>query len=163
MTTVRMQLITLGGLLALSNAAFSAPKSDQAFLTDAIQGDLAEVQMGKLAVSKGQAGVKDFGETLVDDHTKAMKEATALAESMKVAVPTSPKPDAQQMYEMLSKLNGAEFERQFIAHMIEGHQKEIATYTEQTKGNKDSDVTQLATETLPTLQKHLQIAQSLRK
>jgi hypothetical protein len=39
-----MQLIPLGGLLAFSNVGFSAPKSDQAFLTDAIQGDLAEVQ-----------------------------------------------------------------------------------------------------------------------
>ena len=47
--------------------------------------------------------------------------------------------------------------------MIEGHQKEIATFSEQAKGSNESDVTELAAKTLPTLQKHLQIAQSLQK
>ena len=101
----KLQLAGVGALaLALSSGAIGAPKSDQAFLTDAIQGDLAEVQMGKLAVNKGLSeGVKEFGITLADDHTKALEEAAALAKTKQIAIPTSPKPDAQKMYEMLSK------------------------------------------------------------
>jgi putative membrane protein len=145
---------------AISTSVFAAPKSDDAFLGEAIQGDLAEIQMGKLAMSKGQdEDVKDFGETLSNDHSKALQEASALAKRLGVAAPTAPKPDAQQMYEMLSKLSGTEFDRQFVAHMIAAHRKEIAAFSEQTKGGKDSDVTKLAVKTLPILEKHLEIAQ----
>jgi putative membrane protein len=134
------------------------------FLADAIQGDLAEIQMGKLAMSKGQdADVKDFGKTLTEDHSKGLQEASTLAKRLHGTVPAAPKPDAEQMYQMLSKLSGAEFDRQFIDHMAAAHRKEIATFTEQSKGDSNSDVTKLAAKTLPTLMKHLEIAQEALK
>src|SRR3970040_2062760 len=46
----------------------------------AIQGDISQVQLGKLAMSNGNSeAVKAYGETVSTDHTKAMQEATALA------------------------------------------------------------------------------------
>ena len=49
--------------------AVSAGRADQKFIDDAIQGNLAEVQMGQLAQQKPQSQeVKSYGEMLVTDH-----------------------------------------------------------------------------------------------
>jgi putative membrane protein len=56
-------------LLGFATAAVSADRADQKFIDDAIQGNLAEVQMGQLAQQKPQSQeVKSYGEMLVTDH-----------------------------------------------------------------------------------------------
>jgi putative membrane protein len=54
--------------------------SEQQFMTEAIQGDLAEVKMGKLAQEKGQSDrVKEFGKMLEQDHSEHLQKAQQLA------------------------------------------------------------------------------------
>ena len=49
-------------------------KADQNFMNDAVQGDLSEIKMGKLAQQKGQSqGVKQFGQMLEQDHSQIYK------------------------------------------------------------------------------------------
>ena len=62
----------------------------------------------------------------------------------------------------MSKLNGAAFDKAFAAHMVADHKKDIAAYQKASK-SKNQQVAGYAGETLPTLQKHLQTAQSLQK
>jgi putative membrane protein len=132
------------------------------FLMDAAKGDNAEIMMGKLAQQKAQsASVKKFGQTLVTDHTRAKDEVATLATSMSVSMPSDVKPDAQQAYDKLAQTSGAEFDRLFVAHMIEDHQKDIAAFTNEAKA-RDGKVSTLAAKQLPTLKKHLSIAQSLQ-
>ena len=46
----------------------------------AIKGDSSEVTIGQLAITKGASDpVKAFGQTLIDDHSKAKAEASAVA------------------------------------------------------------------------------------
>src|SRR5579863_7924420 len=48
---------------------------DKKFLRDAAMGQLTEIQMGKLAADKGSTdAVKQYGQKLVDDHTKASED-----------------------------------------------------------------------------------------
>ena len=54
-----------------------------------------------------------------------------------------------------------EFDRQFAKEMVEDHQKDIAAFQ---KASSMSDAAGMfAKDTLPTLQHHLQMAQSLNK
>src|SRR5579875_3864933 len=63
----------------------SATAADKAFLTDAIQGDAAEVKFGELAEKNGGSNAaKSFGKTLVTDHTKAGDQAKATAREVGV-------------------------------------------------------------------------------
>ena len=56
---------------AFAQGAQTATKEDQTFVTKAIEGNLAEISMGKLAQEKGQSqDVKNFGAMLVHDHTE---------------------------------------------------------------------------------------------
>jgi putative membrane protein len=63
-------------VLSPSTAAPRAKSSDQRFMTEAIQGDLSEVKMGKLAQEKGQGDhVKQFGKMLEQDHSEHLQQA----------------------------------------------------------------------------------------
>lgn len=139
-------------------------QSGQTFLEHAIGGDLAEVQLGKLAQEKGGSqGVRDFGKTLETDHSAAQQKASELAQSMGVTPPGTPPKKAQRDYDKLSKLSGAKFDREFLRHAVRDHKRDIAQYTKESKRQSDGQVAQLAQDTLPTLEKHLQMAESLEK
>jgi putative membrane protein len=61
----------------------------------------------------------------------------------------------------MSKLFGDAFDKQFASHMVMDHKKDIKEYQADTK-NKDATA-DYASQTLPTLQKHLETAESLTK
>lgn len=139
-----------------------ASKADQAFLKEGIRGDLTEVKMGELAQQKGQSdSVKTFGETLVTDHGDHAKKLQALAQQMNAQAPTEPSAKQQADYDKFSKLSGAQFDREFAKHMVMDHKKDIAKY--QAEAKKTGPLAELAKETVPTLQKHLKMAQALEK
>jgi putative membrane protein len=70
MTRKWITLITLAAaLLGGGIAATAADKASEKFIKEAIEGNLAEVAVGKLAQEKGQSdGVRAFGAQLVNDH-----------------------------------------------------------------------------------------------
>src|SRR5205085_3713065 len=102
-------------------------QADQRFIKEAIEGNLAEVQMGQLAQKNGASqGVKDFGQMLVTDHSQANTKATSVASSLKVTPPKEPNAKQKKEYEKMSKLNGELFDKDFAAHMVMDHKKDIA-------------------------------------
>jgi putative membrane protein len=149
---------------AAQNAAAQPTKEDQAFMMKAIQGNLAEIEMGKLAQQKAQSQeVKDFGAMLVQDHTAANDKAMNLARQLNITPPTETSKKNMEVHDRLSKLDGARFDQEFTTHMVSDHKEDIADYTKQSKMKAGDPTVSLATETLPVLQKHLQTAQSLEK
>lgn len=134
------------------------------FLTDAIRGDNAEIKAGQAAQSMGSSqGVKDFGKMLVDDHTKARDQATQVAKALNVPVPTDTPPEADKELNMTMGMSGAAFDKDFIAMEVKDHKKDIEKFQAEANSGDPSQVTDLAKQTLPTLKKHLQTAQSLQK
>ena len=150
------------GAASAQEVALATSTPESKFLTDAIRGDIAEVKMGELAQMKGQSeGVREFGEMLVEDHTKAQKKTADLAKEMNVTAPTQPTAEQTAKHDALARLSGAEFDRQFAAEMVKGHQEEIAKYEKQAQSG-DSKVAELAEDLLPTLKQHLAAAQRLQ-
>ena len=147
-------------VLLVSSAAGAAPASK--FLHDAIQGDNSETRLGTLIAARGSsAEVRSFGRTLVRDHSTARVQAAALARRMRVSVPTSIMPEARTEYAKLQRLRGRAFDREVRRYMINDHREDIAKFEAQTR-NGDRQTAALARAQLPTLRKHLRIAQSLR-
>lgn len=79
---------------------------------------------------------------------------------MHVSVPTAMMPEARSEYGKLQRMRGREFDREVKRYMIEDHQKDIADFEDQAK-NGDRQTAALARAQLPTLRKHLRIAQGL--
>ena len=68
--------------------AMTTRVNDKKFVKDAAIGGLTEVELGKLAAQKGSSdAVKQFGQKLVDDHTKANDELKQIASSENIQVP----------------------------------------------------------------------------
>ncbi|WOH53600.1 DUF4142 domain-containing protein [Bradyrhizobium sp. sBnM-33] len=146
--------------LFLATSAYAAEKPSQSFLKKAIQGNYAEIEMGKLAQQNGQSdNVKNFGQMLQADHTAANEKAADAAKSMGVTPPDGPNAKQRADYEKMSKMSGAQFDRHFATHMIADHQKDIAEYK---KASKNADAAgDYAKGSIPVLQKHLETAKSL--
>ena len=142
--------------------ALAQDSPDAKFLTDAVRGDVAEVKMGELAQQRGTSeAVREFGKMLVEDHSSAMKKTAELAKDLNVIPPAQPSAEQMQKHDALARLSGAEFDRQFAAEMVKGHQEEIAKYEKQAASG-DSKVAKLAEDLLPVLEEHLMAAQRLQ-
>lgn len=148
-------------LLASTSAVTMAASADSTFLRNAIRGDIAEVEMGQLAMQKSQdADVKALGQMLVTDHGQAKTEAETVAKTLKVHVPTTANKQQTAEYRKLSGLSGKAFDKEFANFMVAAHNKDIAMFQTEAKSG-DGEAAQLAQKTVPTLQHHLAMAQSL--
>ena len=108
-----------------------------------------------------RAEQKAFGQQLVTDHNDANSKATAVAKDLGVDPPQEPSKKQKADYEKLSKLSGDAFDKQFAKHMVADHKKDIAEYKADSK--KKDPTASYASDSLPVLQKHLDMAQTLAK
>jgi putative membrane protein len=151
-----------GDTAAATKEGAALARSDRKFIEAAAMGGMAEVELGKLAQQKGSSEqVKQFGTRMVEDHGKANDELKQLAQIKGISVPAAPDKSHAREIDKLNKLSGAEFDRQYMAHMLSDHRKDVSEFKKASEGAKDSDVKAFAGKTLPTLQEHLKLAQSL--
>ena len=156
-TSSRMAATPVG---ARETAALSS--NDSHFLMEAAQGGQAEVKLGQLAAERAASSdVKQFGQRMVDDHTRANQELMRIAGNKNVDLPQQPNAEQQETYDRLSKLSGAAFDRAYMSDMLKDHEKDVADFDKTSKQASDTDVKAFATQTLPTLQEHLQIARTI--
>jgi putative membrane protein len=140
----------------------TTPISNQEFVTQAAQGNLAEIQLGQLAQKKAASTeVKQYGQQMITDHTQAHNQLKQLAAQKKLTVPQSVSEQDKQVAEKLSKLSGPNFDQAYMNQMVQDHQKTISLFQREAEQGQDPDLKAFATKTLPTLQQHLQQAQSL--
>ncbi len=134
--------------------------ADQQFMMKAAQGGMAEVELGRLAKDHASnQAVKDFGQQMVDDHSKANDELKDLASRKSVTLPTDVNAKDKATMDRLSKMNGAAFDRAYMRDMVMDHKKDVAEFQKEANSGMDPDVKSWAAKTLPTLQHHLQMAQ----
>jgi putative membrane protein len=154
-------VVVVAALTVSSAAALAVDQGSQKFIKEAIEGNLAEVAVGKLAQEKGQSeGVRTFGGHLVTDHGASNEKATAVAKMIGVTPPTEPNRKQKAVYDKLSKLSGDKFDREFAKAMVDDHKNDIREFEKEAK-KKNDPAADFANETLPTLRKHLDMALAL--
>jgi len=167
-----MASLTASAQPAVGQSSRAAPPSSQPssvqlaeeskFLQEAIRGNTAEVKMGELAKERAQSkDVRDYGQMLIDDHSKGNKKATEIARRMNISAPTEESAEQKQERDAMAKLSGSEFDTTFLSHMVQDHQEDIAKYTAQAQNGDSSKITDFANDSLPTLKEHLSKAQSI--
>lgn len=143
--------------------AGSSDAADNAFMKKAAADGMAEVAMGRMALTKSKdAEVKQLAQRIVSDHTKADNELKSIAQDKNVKLPTSPDASERKTSAALEKKSGTAFDKAWTEHMVTDHKKAIALFTKTSNdANADSDVRNFAQQTLPVLRNHLEMAQSL--
>jgi putative membrane protein len=131
-------------------------------LKKAAQGGMAEVELGQLAVQKASSDqVKQFGQRMVDDHSKANDQLKQLAQQEHVKLPTQPSAKDKATKAKLENLSGKEFDEAYMSDMLKDHKKDVAEFERESKNAKDPAVKDFAEQTLPTLREHLKQAQQI--
>jgi putative membrane protein len=137
-------------------AASNLGSDDTSFVKNAAKGNLAEVEMGKLAVRKSTSPeVKEFANRMIRDHSKANQALSNLAAAKGVDVPKSASLGEDVSYTHLKMLSGKSFDNEYIKMMVDDHKEDVAAFQKAADGSQDPDVKHFASKTLPTLQSHL--------
>jgi putative membrane protein len=96
---------------------------DKDFVNDLVIAGMTEVELGKMAAERStNAEVKKFGQMMVDDHTAAGDKLKAVASQHNIPVPTALDDEHRDLRDKLAKLQGAEFDREYMNAMVDGHE-----------------------------------------
>ncbi len=148
---------------ASATAPANLSKADKAFVTKAAEGGTAEVQMAQLAQQKSQdASVKQFAQAMIDDHTPNNEKLASLATQKGLTAPTEPSPAQQKMLTKLQGLEGAKFDHAYLAGQVKAHQTMLKLFEREATNGQDTDLKAFAEATVPTIQKHLTMAQATK-
>ena len=143
-----------------SGAGNAVSGTDRDFMTKAAIGGMEEVELGRMATQKGASNdVKQFGQRMVDDHSRASNELKSLASQKNVTLPTALDQRHQDDVDRLSKMSGAAFDREYMGMMVKDHVEDVAEFERAAASGDDADVRSWASRTVPTLRQHLQMAQ----
>lgn len=158
-------------------------RADSSFVQQALKSGEEEVVLAKMAAEKSQNGeLKEFAQMLVSDHTQLNEQLRLLAQrngatpaprdgskrsgtdsasppsaTAPGAAPSSPK--AQE----LSQLSGSDFDKKFLSMIVEGHEKSVELYANESEKGANPAAKKLASEALPKIKQHLEQAKSLQQ
>lgn len=141
-----------------NEAKFNTAKSekDAQFLVNAAEINMEEIKLGELAQQKGtMADTKTLGKMMVDDHTKALGELTALAKKKSVSLPAAATNKAEDAYKKLNDTKANKFDKEYADMMVSGHKDAISAFEKASAECTDVDIKQWATTMLPGLRTHL--------
>ncbi|KDR31912.1 DUF4142 domain-containing protein [Caballeronia zhejiangensis] len=145
---------------ASTTQANDLPAVDKAFVQAASESSSTEIDTAKLATSQSQdKDVKSFAHHMMIDHTKLTMQLK-MAAPHGVEVPTDNSDTT--VIDALKPLKGKEFDTMYIQKVgVEGHQKAVAAFQKEAQEGQNADLKKAAQKALPTIQKHLKMAQDL--
>src|SRR5262249_4225222 len=106
--------------------------------------------------------VKDYGKTLVADHTAANEKLRSIATDEAVILPSALDSKHQSDVDKFAKLSGARFDREFMSHAVKDHKEDISEFQKEVENGANARIKAFATDTLPTLQEHLRLAENFK-
>ena len=137
-------------------------EGDAEFAVSAADAGMREVQIGTLALSKAtNSVVKQFAQTMIDDHSKANEELSALAQSKNITLPTSLSDKHQKKYDDLAKKSGSNFDKEYIDLMVKDHKDVVDMFKKAADKCSDAELKTWASGKISALEHHLSMAENV--
>jgi putative membrane protein len=148
-----------------ATAPTSQDFAEKAFVTKALEGGAAEVQLGQLAQEKSQSNdVKQFGQKMVADHSQmADKWLKPVAKQLGVSEPKAPSKKDKKEIAKLQGLSGDDFDREYITMMVKDHQQDLKDFKDEAQAAQDPNVKQIAQQGSSIISQHLQLIEQIAK
>ena len=141
-----------------SGAAVKLSAGDRRFVEKAASGGMAEVQAAQLAEQKSQdPKVKAFAQQMITDHTAANQQLTTIAQQKGLTVPASLDAKDQKEIDKLQSLSGPKFDRIYMKGQQRDHEAMLKLLQHEASSGKDADLKSFADQTVPTVQKHIEL------
>lgn len=142
----------------------SSGGTDATFVNKAAIGGMTEVELGRIAAEKGQSQeVKDFGNRMVTDHSKANDQLKSVASAMGATAPEKVDAKHQAIIDKFSKMPaGAAFDKAYAKNMVQDHEEDIAEFQKAAKEVKNADLKKFAEDTIPVMKEHLEMMKKIQ-
>ncbi|KEQ28128.1 DUF4142 domain-containing protein [Pedobacter antarcticus] len=148
----------------MATGGIAVDQSDAEFATKAAVGGMAEVELGKLALTKtSNAQLKEFANMMVNDHGKANAELMAVAKMKNITLPGMVDEEHQKKMNDLQQKSGADFDKAYTDAMVDGHKSTLDLMNKEAKDGKDADLKSFAAKTAPVVQTHLDMITKIQK
>ena len=163
------------GMAATTDTGMAAAPAAPAALTDANivyildNANKLDSAAGAIAATKGTSSeVRAFGKHMMEDHHKVRKAGEDLAKKLKVTMEAPANDDSNAKYDKtMSTLNGAakgkDFDKAYIDNEVEYHKALLQTAATAMKAAQNSELQNLIQKATPTIQSHLDLAESIQK
>jgi putative membrane protein len=145
-------------------AAGQASPVDRMFVSKAMQGGLAEVQLGQLTLQKSSnPQVKEFAQRMIDDHTKLNDQMKPVAQQVGVTVPDQISKNDRKTIAKLQALSGSAYDQAYIKDMVKDHKQDLNEFQMEASSGQDQTVKDAANQGSKVIAQHLQMAQQMAK
>ena len=135
---------------------------DKAFVRKALQGGMAEVQLGQLAAQKStNPDVKEFGQKMVDDHTKLGDQMKQVAQQMNIKPPDSLSSKDKATVAKLSVMNGDAFDKAYIKDMVKDHKQDEKEFKQEAMNTQNSALKDTVSQGAQVIGQHLQMIEQI--
>lgn len=161
--TPAVVVLALGAMLMGSRvfAGDELPEADRYFATQAQQGSMAEVEMGRLALNKTSSErVKVFAQKMINEHSKVMDNLKEVAVRVRFKLPDYLATADSEEKAKLEKLSGKEFDFAYMNDMVRAHQEDVAKFDKEADSGQSPDLKHFARNNLALLKQQLVEAQT---
>jgi len=142
----------------------ASAKTDEAFLAAAAQADMTIVHVGKMAQERAETPkLKDFANTLVQDHTNDYQELTELAAKAGDAIPKAIDKQNVRTIASLDRYKGKSFDHAFLENQSAEHEKLVTAFKREAEHGSNPAIKAYANKALPTIEQHLHDTENLLK
>jgi predicted outer membrane protein len=140
----------------------SSSTGSNEFLAQAIQDSHAEIEQCELALERTSNGdIKLFAQRMIDDHSAMGREIEQLCSKKNITLPKDVSSEQRSAMKELLPLSGQAFDRKFMQHNVQDHEKDIKVFKHYAEQEDDPEIKALAANGVTKLTEHLRMAQSI--
>ena len=145
-------------------AAGQTSGGDRMFVKNAMQGGMAEVQLGQMTLQKtNNDQVKQFAQRMIDDHTKMNEQMKPVAQQLGVDVPGQISKKDRATMAKLQSLSGPAYDQAYIKDMVKDHKQDLSDFQMEASSGQDQTAKDAASQGSKVIAQHLQMAQQMAK
>jgi putative membrane protein len=146
------------------NASGQPSAMDKMFVKKALQGGMAEVQLGQLTLQKSNNDqVKQFAQRMIDDHTKLGEQMKPVAQQLGVSDPNGVSKKDKSTLAKLQALSGPAYDEAYIRDMVKDHKQDLSDFQAEASSGQDQTVKDAANQGSKVIAQHLQMIQQIAK
>lgn len=154
----------VGAAVGQTSAATLGANDTDAFVSNASQSDMYEVEAGKVAQSRSKNdAVKSFAAMMVSDHTAMMNEMKPLVAAAQKTPAAALDERRQGFIDNLKAATAADFDRTYIAQQAAAHEEALTLMRGYADNGGDAGLKAGAAKAVPKIQAHLDQAKSLQR
>lgn len=152
-----------GAAVGKMSASTTGSHDTGAFVSNAVQGNMYEIEAAKLAEQKSKtAAVKDFAKQMVKDHTKLAADMKPLISAAGQTPPTDLDQRRKGMLDNLKAADAASFDKTYADQQVAAHDETLTLLQGYAKDGSDAGLKGGAAKAVPVVQHHLEMAKKMQ-